>query len=65
MTDEVVFVMLVGMEVVLGLLIDRPDDGELLAGAFWVDKLSALTSRLALSLLLQRKRKKISKFVCL
>ena len=58
MIDEVVFVMLVVMEVVLGLLIELPDDGEL-DGTFGPDELfSALISRLALSLLLQKKEKR-------
>ena len=44
------------MEVVLGLLIEMPDDGELVAGAFGPDELfSVFTSRLALSLLLQKR----------
>ena len=53
MTDEVVFVMLVVFEMVVELLIEVPDDGEL-DGTFWADELfSFLTSRLTLSLLLQ------------
>lgn len=45
--------MLVVFEMVVELLIEVPDDGEL-DGTFWADELfSFLTSRLTLSLLLQ------------
>lgn len=61
MTDEVVFVMLVVFAVVLGRLIEVPDDGEL-DGTFWADGLfSFFASRLTLSLLLQeRGREKLA-----